>query len=428
MGFSKDFWVTGSTSVIITTLGFINSIIITRYLGPDGRGKYSVISYVIVFFALILGEGIRRFNTIIIGKDQKSFIGLVKFNLVFLIVLSVLLLSLDTFGSNLLTNFLKLDKSLLSLTLATSFFFIIWQIFQAIFLGFSSIIKYNLVQISLIGFFLLFNFIGIYLFQIGLIEIIVNQLFASFLAILLGLIGIKEYIKKSYEKIRINFIKSLPVISKSTLSAVFIYIILKSDVFIINYFLGSYNAGIYSIGIICSDLFQKLPNVIGPLVLSRTVNDPSNDNFYKVARLVRVTIVLNILLILILVTFGKIIINFLFTEQFEPAYNIILLLIPAFFAFGPGTIVYSFFMGKSFPKIVLVINIKFALLNIIANLIFVQEFGISAAAIISSITYFLWSTSLMSYFIFVTKIKIGELLFSNKEDFEYIKNSLKRKN
>lgn len=427
MSFLRDFWITGFTSIIITTIAILNNIIITRYLGPEGRGKYSVVSYIVLFLALLLGEGVRRFNTITIGRNPKSITGLLKFNMIYLSILSLILVLLSVLGFNSFRKYLNLNNMLLNLAFLISFFFILWQIIQAMLLGLSDIIRYNLLQFFSVGIFISLNISGIFFFGFELNEIVINFFISSFCTFLISSIYIFNYFKKFKDSLKINFKDSLPLVVKSTVSAVLVYILLKSDIFVVNYFLGAYSAGIYSIGIICSEIFQKVPNIIGPLVISRTASEFFDDRGLKIAKLVRITVLINMFFIFILLLFGDDIIILLFKSQFEPAYKILLLLIPAFFTFGPGAIVYSYFMGKGYPFYVLTFNLLVALLNIILNLILVPRFGITAAAIVGSFTYFLWSLTLIIYFKIITQVSFKELLIFQKQDFNYLINAVKNK-
>ena len=68
MRFFKAFYITGFITGIVTLLAFVNNVILTRYLGPEGRGEYSIVANLILILALIFGEGIRRSNIIAVGR------------------------------------------------------------------------------------------------------------------------------------------------------------------------------------------------------------------------------------------------------------------------------------------------------------------------------------------------------------------------
>ena len=90
MQFLKDFSITSITSVVITLIALFNNIIITRQIGPDGRGIYSVVSNLVILLGLIFGEGIRRSNTILIGKIKSDLNKLINDTLLYTFFLSII--------------------------------------------------------------------------------------------------------------------------------------------------------------------------------------------------------------------------------------------------------------------------------------------------------------------------------------------------
>ena len=97
MNFFKSFSLTFSSTILVTLFGILNNIIITRQLGPSGRGEYSVIMTFILLAALLLGEGIKRSNTILIGKDRSYYISLVKNTIYYSVFITAILLIFSYF-------------------------------------------------------------------------------------------------------------------------------------------------------------------------------------------------------------------------------------------------------------------------------------------------------------------------------------------
>jgi len=420
MSFIKDFWLSITSTILMTGIAFFNNVIITRHLGPDGRGKYSVIIYMVLLLTLFLGEGIRRRNTIILGKNNRT-ISTIFIQSLILIIPVVILLSILYYSSFLLDYFLpNVSNKLLLLAFSSAIFIILWQSIQAVYLGIQNIFFFNLLQIVSVFTAFLLNVIGIYLLNFGLTEIVLNFLFSAIITFLLAAWLFRDNMKLSMN-FKLSAIKdSTPILFKSTASVFVLYLLLRSDIFIINYFLGSVAAGLYSIAILFSELFQKIPNTLGPLVISRTVNDDSTKNIFDVVRLVRFTFFINLILILILSIWGKELIILLFKSEFAYAFEALKYLFPALIFLGPGGIIYSYFIGRAFPLKPIIISGIIAAFSILLNLHFVPKYGIIASAAISSIVYILWSLSLLIYFKTKHKVKLSDLIFIKKNDAVYI--------
>ena len=194
MQFLKDFSITSITSVIITLIALFNNIIITRQIGPEGRGIYSVISNLVVLFGLIFGEGLRRSNTILIGKIKSDLNKLVNDTLVFTFILSIIFVIIY-FNNFLWREILpNISNKYFALTLIISVFSIIWMSYQALLLGLQKILTFNIVQIISTATFFVITFVGIYVFDFNTFHIVIGLAVSSLItAIVCLFIFIKKY-------------------------------------------------------------------------------------------------------------------------------------------------------------------------------------------------------------------------------------------
>ena len=426
MNFLKGFTITGFSTILITLVAFFNNVIVTRQIGADGRGKYVVISNIIVILSLLLGEGIRRTNTLLISEDKRNLAKLVVQTLIYAFVISVLFLLFYFIDSIWKTIFPNITDNLFFITLVITVIIILWRAFQAIFLGLGKIIEFNMLQIISTVTIFLINLVGIYFFNFGLLHVVLATLAGAVISFFLSLVLLN--IKISRQDFSYDFFKkkSSKLSAKSTLSAIEIYLTLKVDVFIINFFLNSAMAGIYSIALIFTEMFQKIPNIAGPLLITKSANDKTRSSEYITARIFRIVLAFDIVASLLLVIIGKDLIVFLFRNEFEYSYYVLLFLLPAIVLYGPGTIIHAYFMGKGFPIKSLIINGIVALLNIFANIILIPVYGIIVAAIISSITYSLWTLLFLVYFRNVSNIPYQKILILQMEDISDISKSIKK--
>lgn len=425
MNFFNGFWITGFNSLVITVIAFLNNVIVTRSLGPGGRGIYAIISNLILLVMVIFGEGLRRSNTVFIGRESRNLFSLVKFSIGYCCVLALILcliLLLKPLYNSLLPN---ISTLLVILGFAIAVFSIFWQSIQALFLGLQKIIDFNLMMLIQIVAVLFFNICGILIFDFGVREFISSLLMGAVLTSVIGLVKLRNNKIDSSTEQKIKLREIFSVTGKSMVASVSTFMTLRGDIFLINYFLNPFQAGLYSVAVMFSEILQRVPNVIGPLVISKAVNDFSLKPAFDTIRLIRVVFAFNILVVLVLFFTGKIIITLLFGIDFIDAYEPLLYLLPALFFIGPGGIAHAYFMGKAYPAMVIWINLLTAILNISLNIIFIPIYGISAAALISSLTYALWAISLVIYLGKKSNISITKILFLRIEDLNYLINKLR---
>lgn len=425
MAFIKEFFMGVTVNFFLVVLTFLNNVIITRYLGPENRGKYQLIMNLVILLLLVFGEGVKKRNTIESAKDNKIISFLITNTLKLIFVFALVTIPLVAVTNNYILP--NISFILLLLAGSISFFNIIWESNQAILLGLRRIFLYNILFLIPVVVVLLLNIAGIFFFQIGLEGIIQNILIASLLTLILSFYFLKEDIFKSKKSTFSEPSKKL--IYKSTFSAIMMYVTLRSDIFLINYFWDSASTGIFAVAMLFSEVSQKVPNIVGPLIITRVSGDKTLSSAFGTVKAFRIIFLFNILLLLSLFLFGEQLILILFKEEFLPSYTIVLYLLPAIFVIGLGGILHSFFIGKEYPRALIIINTITAISNLSLNFILIPSFGITGAAITASISYTFWFISLIILFIKKTGLPLNTLFRLKKEDFDLIiKSFMQSKN
>lgn len=419
MKFIKGFSITGISQLIFISLSLINNVIITRHLGPEKRGIYSLVSYMIMFIVLLFGEGLRRSNTILSGKKSKSLKKLLTDSFFFLVVLSILLTA-SLINSEIWNSILpNVNKEYILIGIVSAVVMIFWQSIQALFLGRELIYHYNMLQICFITSSLLINVFGILFFNYDLLEIIFTFLISSAITFVFGLILLRNKSQSFSVENEIHE-KSSPLFLKSTISGIFIYLAYRGPLFLINFLLGSVQAGLFSIVMIFSDMLQKLPNVAGTVLISQTVNDSNNSSEINVARLSRMMITLNIAIAIFLAFTGRYIIVLLFNDSFELSYYPLLIFSPSFVFFGAGLVYNAYFMGRAYPPVILINNAVLAVLIITLNLLLIPNYGIAGTAFSVSVSSCAWLSIYIIAFKRMHNFKVKNLLILNSDDMELI--------
>lgn len=419
MNFFKSFSFTFISTLFVTLFGVLNNIIITRQLGPSGRGEYSVIMTFVLLAALLLGEGIKRSNTILVGKDRSYYKSLVMNTIFYSLIITVILLILSYFDMFHVLLY-SIKNQYLFIAVLSIGLYILWQSLQGILLGTQNILFYNILLVSTILFCFIFNLLGIYFFDFQLIEILKSYLAATFITVILAFVGIKRSKTIHYENKKATFSKLGSLSSRSTLSTLGSFLMIRSGIFFSNYYLGKIETGLLSIALLFFELLQKLPNTIGTLILTMTVNDNSTTNDIKTAKIIRTMFFIDLLAILFFFIAGKYLIVFLFGEDFQYSMILIYYLFPAFVVVGPSSILYAYYMGKGYPKKIIILNLTLAVLSIISLFGFVNNMGIIAVPIIISVFNTIWVLVMIIFFKLDTSIAYKRILFVTGKDFDEI--------
>ncbi|MDZ7765240.1 MAG: oligosaccharide flippase family protein [Melioribacteraceae bacterium] len=293
MNFLRAFYITGATTVFVTLIGFLNNIVLTRYLGPEGRGQYSILINLMTLLYLLFGEGIRRTNTIIIGNDKNQLNYTLLLSIKYFILVSILFLIAYYFNPLWIDLLPNINIKLILITLMASAATILWRSLQSIFLGYKLIGDYNILQLFYTSAVFLINLVIIYILNLDLFAIVWNLVIISLIIIFIGVWKLKKILtEKSHTKNQSEN-KTISLAVKATVASIAMFMFLKGDLFIVNYFLDASITGIYSISLVFVDLLQKLPLVLGPLILAKSANKEFSANLDEFARLFRILLVFN---------------------------------------------------------------------------------------------------------------------------------------
>lgn len=425
--FFSNFLISGIYYFFTFTFSFLNNILLTNLLGVAGRGVYTTFSKLITILVMLLGEGLRKTNILLIGAKGDNLKSIMMFSGLYMTLISLVLFFAFLLRDFWILLFPGANSYLLLIVIFIIFQQILWKALQSILLGINEIAKFNRLMLIQALFFLVINFIGLNYLGFEVFEVFVSLFISSTLTSIFGF----YYLPKMAGNVNINVIKnffkdSFKLTLKSTSAGASLFVIFSADIFLIQYYLGAESTGLYSIPVIFSELIQRVPDIIGPLVINKSLYDKEDKANKGTVQIFRILIVLNLMFAITLFLFGKSIIMLLFNEQYIESYYALILVLPGLIVYSPGTMLYSYFVGKGYTPKVIVINTSCGLFNLILNVIFLKKYGIEFAALLSSITYILWTFAYMVYYKSYTKIKIIEMLFIKKEDFHYLLNSIRK--
>jgi len=417
------------TVIISKLFSYLYKVVIARSFGPELYGTYSIAIIVLGLFASIamLGfpEGITRFVSYYRGKKQESKIKhTIRFSLLVLVLCSIIaglilflssrVISIDLFKNESLIYFLKV----LSISLPFSVIFtVIISYLRAI----GKIKSYAMLSSPIQNGLKLGILLALIFFSLGEKSVALSQTIGMMILTLISyLIARKSLISlfrkkdlKGKEKKIIEkelFYYSWPLIFVGLLYGLFYW----TDSLVLGYFLdakvvGLYNAAVTLVSLfaIAQDLFIQL---LLPLLTTKYAENKTQVIRDTTKQVMKWVFMINILIFAALILFPGVIINLLFGADYilaQPALRIL--------SFGA---LFSGFLGlfltllsiKGKTKTILVDYIIFTIFNFVLDVILVKTYGISGAAMATSITWILFM------FVVLLQIKKSYGFFPIKRD------------
>jgi O-antigen/teichoic acid export membrane protein len=190
------------------------------------------------------------------------------------------------------------------------------------------------------------------------------------------------------------------------------YLLIKMDVLIMRSLRDVWETGVYSIASQIIDIGFILPATVGALVLPGLVRgDKGPEALLALARQMAFALAGGCVVIVI---FGQMLIRLIFGEEYAPAYQPLVILIPGFIALSLETVVAQYFAARGYPLFLSAFWLGAVVLNLALNLALIPRYGMLAAALSSTISYSLVFVLVLTRFQKHTSMTWHDLMWSRQ--------------
>ncbi len=223
--------------------------------------------------------------------------------------------------------------------------------------------------------------------------------------------------KIKFERIKSAHLKSLfhfsAIVFFTNLIQFFAY---RSDYWILNYYFGKSEVGIYAQACQFAQLLWVAPKIIAALIVPAFLNQPNYERT-KFLQLYRVISIFSIFIIIAIVLMAAFIYRFFFQVEFSKGFLPLLVMLPGYFLFISTTFFAAYF---SIQKKLWInfINTAFCLIVIISlDFLLIPKSGMMGAAFANSVAYSIAALIMGFQFLKNEKISIREFWKFQKSDF-----------
>jgi O-antigen/teichoic acid export membrane protein len=386
------------TRMLVMGLALVSTVMVSRSLGPEGRGYYAVAMATGALGVQFATLGMHTANAYFVAKRPESLPHLMGNAFVMSIGMGALVVLLLLFALRLRPNLLDIRGATLGIALLWIPIGLTYTLFQSLLLGIHDIRSYNLIEIGnrlvvllLVGFLVLARRGSVVLF-------VASALVG--LALACGWEGIR--LKKSFPgRLQFSFEafrEGTSYAFKAYWAATFCFLVLRADLFMVQHMLGPVQAGYYSIAATMADYVSVLAAVVGSILFPKlSALEDLKRKFDLTKRATMGTAVVLIPFLTLTALLAKPVVKVFFGTAFLPASWCFVLLMPGMLFLGIHAVSVQFLNSIGYPKSVVIIWGLGSLFNIMVNLWAIPRFGIAGASIVSSISYFL-------VFAFVTSV------------------------
>jgi len=384
----RDAAETLGTRILLTALGLVSSIVVARTLGPDGRGAFAVAGAVAAIGMQFGNLGLHASNTYYAARDRALLAPLLANALAVSLLGGSCGAGLAWVTLTLWPRLAPVGGSLLVLSLASIPVGLAYMLLQNLLLGLGQVRAYNLLEIAgrLMGLALVALALGL---QATSVEaLFATGLLASFGSLCLAFWRLRSGIAAHLTPSLAVFRQTIGYGLKSYLTSFFMFMVLRSDLLMVKYMLGTQAAGYYSIAAGMADMVYMSALVVNTVIFPHfaAIKEPE-AKWDLLKRTLAVMAALMLALCVPAAALSKFLTGLLFGAAFVPAAVPFIWLLPGIYLLALSGILGSYVASIDIPLSTVPFSCGIMVLNVILNVALIGHFGITGSAIASSICY-----------------------------------------
>ena len=428
MGFTKSVMITFLSNLLLFGLSIVNTTILSRVLGPEGKGIVDVANNFLSFGALILGMGFAASNVYFLGKKKENLNKIIGNNILIVVLGLLFLVPFYFIQSHWQFKFLQGITSLQMLVVLVTVPLIIFKSSMiTVLLGLQDIVEYNQINIvdKILSLVLLAGFL-----------LIAVSPTAAMLSILAGTAVISAWQVYNFViRCRIH-----PKLDSSLMKAMLGYglkaqagniiqrLNYRLDVFIVNYYLPIEQVGIYGIAVVLGETLWGVTGSIATIVFpiaSSSTNKEEMTTFTN--QITRVSFSIIIIFSVIIALIGKTFIILWFGPAFATAAGALLWLLPGISIFSVSNILASYLAGVGLVEKNIYSSIVSAIVTVIFDIYLIPRIGINGASIATSLSYIIFTLMTIWFYVRHTQARLQDILILKRSDIAQIRSFITKK-
>lgn len=419
MLFRKAFSITLITQAFVFIIGILNTILIVRAIGAQGRGVYSILLTSVSILSVLSSGGIIWSNTYWVCKERENIRYILSNGLYqAILVLLILLFFSSIFPERILgVVFEGISRKLIFFSMGLVFLELEILHLNSILLGLQDFGRYNLLSVGRLVFFTILNLLFLYGLKTNVEGVVYSWIISAGITFGIGLVGLMRKFQIYHFQANLEqFLKSLKMGGRALSANILGLLLLRSDLFLINWYLGLKEVGYYSVGVAVAELILRVPGIAGNVLFPEVV---SNDSLQSVNLVTKITRLMGIPLILcmfVLIFYGKSVLFLAFGKEFIVAYGSMLWILFGIIALSYHVILDNYFAGKGYPAITVWAPALTFVMNVGLNLLLIPRLGISGAAISTCVSYVSLTMIKLSAFSKRNDVSLRKFFILDKQD------------
>jgi O-antigen/teichoic acid export membrane protein len=378
---------TYGTRVLVAAVTFATAAVISRALGPAGRGFYAVATTIGALGVQFSNLGLHASNMYYVAKDRALLPSLIG-NMLAVVFVTAALMALGGIGLIHWPALAPIHGTLLLLAMASIPVGLAYLLTQGLLLGVNEIRAYN--KVEGIGKVLILALICIpAILHSGAVELFFGiTLSSTMFTLVWALLRLRRASTRPPILSWAVFRQNIGIGVKAYMIAFFGFLLLRIDLLMVKYMLGASAAGYYSISQVLAENTMMFPVIVGLLLFPKLSASMREEKLQLTNKAVLVTAALMLPVVAIATLAAGPVISIAFGAKFLPAVSPFIWLMPGTYFLGVQTVMVQLLNSEGFPPIIVVAWVADTILNVAINFWAIPRYGIIGASMVSSVCYF----------------------------------------
>lgn len=368
-----------------------NTAILAHWLGPEGKGMLDVALLVPGMLGLLVTGGLGIANVYYAGSRRLTAETLIANSVATCILATLLgymLAGMLVFSGLLSSWLVNVPLWLIGLALFSLPFNLLTSYFVTILQGQQRITAVNIIALTLGAATLLLSLVLVVISQLGLLGAVLAALAANVVYLLASWGQLGQPVRSLVPRWELSVMRATVSFGlRGHIANLFQFFNYRLDVFLVNYFLGPAEVGIYGVAVRVAELLWHLPNAASFVLFPKTAAARVEEINVFTPRVLRYTLGLTTLGAIALALVGPWLIQLVFSAAFSAAYLPMIWLLPGVVLLGGAKILINEMAGRGFPQYnALSAGIGFVA-TVVLDVLLIPRWGMRGAAWASSISY-----------------------------------------
>ncbi|MBF0187095.1 MAG: oligosaccharide flippase family protein [Magnetococcales bacterium] len=399
--FLRKFLQTFSTRVLVMAIGMVTSIIVTRILGPEGRGAFALAMATGAVGVQLGNLGLHTANIFYAAKDPAKTPSLLGNTLLVGLGMGAVM-GVGVFGA--LTwwpDLAPMTPTLLMTVMIWIPFGLVHLLLQNLLLGVHAVSIYNRNERLFSGSIFFLVAVAAVMGRVAVEVVVAFNLLATVLVVVTAVRHLIHHYGGA-PRIDLGMLKGqLPYGLKSWLGSLVGFLLLRIDLFMINLLLDTTQAGLYAVAVAMGDLLFMVPSVMITLFFPEVTSKPDRISKWRILR--RLLLVFSVMMIGLCLVAGLLaepVLNLLYGDAFLPSAPAFLILLATVFGRSIIGLLAGFIGSFDIPRSGPLFGVALLLVNYWLNLQLIPLMGIEGAAL-TSVVCIIFQVAYNAFYVFL---------------------------